>query len=38
MIGKFLCACAAFSWVLETSIISLFLFGESEYPTKEQND
>lgn len=35
MIAKFLCACAAFSWVLDTSMISILLFGEYPYPTEE---
>lgn len=38
MIGNFLCACASFSWIIETNLVSLFLFGESPYPTKEQDE
>ena len=38
MIEKFLNACASFSWTMESSMISLFLFGEAPYPTPtEQN-
>ena len=33
LIANFLCACASFSWLAETSIVSLFLFGEQPYPT-----
>lgn len=35
MIRNLLCAVAAFSWVIDTSIISLFLFGESPYPVED---
>lgn len=38
MIAKFLCACAAFSWIMETNMISIFLFGEYPYPTEELNN
>ncbi len=38
MIGKLLMACAAFSWLAETSIVSLFLFGEQPYPTDEHEN
>lgn len=38
MIGNFLCACAAFSWVIETTMVSIFLFGEYPYPSENQND
>ncbi len=37
MIGNLLCALASFSWIAETSIVSLFLFGETSYPTEDQN-
>ncbi len=36
MIANFLCACATFSWFMETTMVSIFLFGESPYPTEEQ--
>lgn len=35
MIANFLYACAAFSWIIETNMVSLFLFGECPYPTEE---
>lgn len=35
MIRNLLCAVAAFSWVLDTSMISLVLFGESPYPVED---
>ena len=38
MIGNFLCACANFSWVLESNIVSIWLFGEYPYPSKEQSN
>lgn len=38
MIGTLLTALAGFSWILESSMVSLLLFGESEYPTEEQDD
>lgn len=37
MIRNLLCAVAAFSWVLDTSMVSIFLFGEYPYPTEEQD-
>lgn len=38
MIANFLTTCAAFSWVIHTNIVSIFLFGESPYPTEDQED
>lgn len=35
MIRNLLCAVAAFSWVLDTSMISLLLFGEYPYPVED---
>lgn len=37
MIRNLLCAVAAFSWVLDTSMVSIFLFGEYPYPAEEQD-
>lgn len=37
MIRNLLYACAAFSWIMESSFISLLLFGEAPYPTEEQD-
>lgn len=36
MISNILKACASFSWFLDTSMISILLFGEYEYPSKDQ--
>lgn len=38
MIRNLLCAVAAFSWVLDTSVISIWLFGEYPYPTEDQEN
>ncbi len=38
MIGNLLCALASFSWILESTYVSLLLFGESQYPTEELCD
>lgn len=38
MIANLLCACASFSWVMETTIISIFLFGEYPYPVENQDN
>ena len=35
MIRNLLCAVAAFSWVIESTIVSLLLFGESPYPVED---
>lgn len=35
MIANFLCACADCTWWFQSSIVSLFLFGESAYPTED---
>ena len=35
MIRNLLCAVAAFSWVLDTSMVSICLFGEYPYPTED---
>ncbi len=35
MISQLLCACAAFSWTIQTSIASILLFGEYPYPTED---
>ena len=37
MIAKFLCACASFSWILESSMVSILLFGEYPYPAEDQD-
>lgn len=37
MMSNLLCAIAAFSWVIDTSMVSIFLFGEYPYPEKDQN-
>lgn len=36
LIGKLLSACAGFSWIWESGLTSLLLFGEIEYPTQEE--
>lgn len=38
MIRNLLCAVAAFSWVLDTSMISLLLFGEYPYPVEDADN
>lgn len=38
MIAHFLCACASFSWILESSMVSLLLFGEYPYPAEDQSN
>lgn len=38
MIAKLLCAFASFSWLMETNIISIFLFGEYPYPSEEKDN
>jgi len=38
MLAKLLTTCASFSWILESSMVSLFLFGESAYPTEDQSN
>lgn len=38
MIRNLLCAVAAFSWVIETNLVSIFLFGECPYPTENKNN
>lgn len=35
MIRNLLCAFATFSWIADTSMVSLFLFGESPYPVED---
>lgn len=35
MIAKLLMSCAAFSWWVETTLPSIFLFGECPYPTED---
>jgi len=35
MIAKLLCACSIFSWIIESSMVSILLFGEYPYPTEE---
>lgn len=35
MIGSLLDKLADFSWTAHTTMVSLFLFGECEYPTEE---
>lgn len=38
MIANFLCACASFSWILESSMVSILLFGEYPYPVESQDN
>lgn len=38
MIRNLLCACAAFSWIIETNVVSIFLLGEYPYPTKDEKN
>lgn len=38
LIGKLLSACAGFSWTWEFGVTSLIFFGESEYPSIENDD
>ena len=38
MIAKFLFSCIAFSWWIETNIVSVLLFGEYPYPVKDEQD
>lgn len=38
MIANLLCACADFSWVMETTMVSIFLFGEYPYPSEEKDN
>lgn len=35
MLSQILTACAGFSWWIETTIASVFLFGEYPYPSEE---
>lgn len=37
MIARFLTLCAAFSWIFDTSMVSILLFGEYPYPTEESD-
>lgn len=38
MIAKLLFACASFSWIIESTMVSILLFGEYPYPTENQNN
>lgn len=38
MIRNLLCAFATFSWIADTSMVSIVLFGEYPYPTEDQED
>ncbi len=35
MISQFLTSCVAFSWHVQTSYVSILLFGEYPYPTED---
>ncbi len=36
--GALISAIAGFSWVMHAGITSIFLFGESPYPSEEQEE
>jgi len=38
MIESLLNKLASFSWTMETSMVSIFLFGEYPYPTEESDN
>lgn len=38
MIGNLLCALASFSWIAQTTMVSILLFGEYPYPTEDENE
>lgn len=38
MISHLISVCLNFSWVIHSSMVSIWLFGEYPYPTEEQND
>lgn len=35
-ISKILASCASFSWIYEIGMVSVVFFGESPYPTPEE--